>query len=151
MQQFETLLTELFLENKEAVRFILDVFSAAHVWDDVVDGDVVDTAHFQKTFRDLFLNIPTNPFYMKHFTALHPIVLNSMLNWEASNRLEHSQQANDLHIAYVLRSSFIDLIGMVAFLIAGYDHAVTAVTRVRRLEHAETFDGYKNTLKEVRL
>lgn len=145
---FATLLEEVLLGDAEAIRFISDIFAAAHVWDDVVDKDSITEEQFQRTFRDLFLSIPTNPFYMRHFTALHPIVLNSMLNWEAANALEISKTERDLRISYVLRSSFIDLIGVTAFLIGGYEHAVAAVLRARRLEHAETFVEYKATIQE---
>lgn len=145
-QEFQGFLQRALLDNTEAVRFISDVFAAAHVWDDIVDGDALNPGHFQRTFRDLFLNIPTNPFYMQHFTALHPIMLNAMLNWEAANKLEQMQIEDDLQIAFILRSSFIDLIGVTAFLLGGYDHAVAVVVEARQKEHSESFDVYKRGL-----
>lgn len=146
VEEFEILLREAFFNNEEALRFILDVFAAAHVWDDLVDGDAVTQAQFQRTFRDLFLEIPTNPFYIKHFTALHPIILNSMLNWEAANKMEMEKRKNDLQIAYILRSSFIDLVGVTAFLLGGYEHAVQVVLKMRRIEHSESLEEYKETV-----
>ena len=53
-------------------------------------------------------------------------------------------------MSYILRSSYIDLIGQVALLTGGPLWAVEVITRVRLLNQDETMDDYLTNLDRER-
>lgn len=130
--------------DEAAAAFLLALTDAAHVWDDVVDGDVpLDRAALDGAFRTLVL-LPADPFYRAHRERLEPIVLQAAINWQAATAIERAGGA--LHVAYILRSAYIDLISAVALLTGGAAWAVEVSRTVRTINHTETFDDYLEAL-----
>lgn len=143
---FYPLLEEVLKGDKEAIAFIKTLFLALHLWDDLVDQDKpLEAAGIRQVFWGLLVALPANGFYVRNFTTLQPSIISAILNWESSNILEQHQQKGDLEIAFILRSAFIDIVLMCAFIVGGADWARDSNITLRRLEHSEGFQHYKQT------
>lgn len=140
------LFTRWMLGHREAADFLVLLTDAAHVWDDLVDGDApISEATINAGFEAILLDLPRDPFYAQHFARLHPILEISIVNWRIANRLELSSPLNDetaFHIAFILRSAYADLATMAALIVGGRDWAVGIGEEIRRAWHAEGFDHY---------
>ena len=135
--------------HQDAQTFLHHLFFIAATWDDLIDEDKpvlhadIDTA-FQAA-----LNLTCNPFYVQHFSHLHPLLTNSIRNWKAANALERDPAATEhaLMIAFVLRSSYVDMVGTCASLIKGEAWGIQVAQEARLLCSQEGFQGYLANLK----
>ena len=144
----EQLAEECAMGDEHATRFLLSMLDVAHLWDDLVDRDRIPTdSEVNKAFTDMLITLPANPFFRRYQEHLHPIVVNSIINWRVSNQLENGRsEIHRLEIAYILRSSFVDLWTQVAYIMGGMDHAVAMGFKVRRGTHHEGFELYRKNL-----
>jgi hypothetical protein len=94
------------------------------------------------------IEIPNNSFYTTHRSELQPILVNAIINWRIANKIERVEQAtnDDLTIAFILRSSYADLLTMSATLIGGIEWAVECGPDIRRWAHSEGFTAYLTNL-----
>lgn len=133
--------------DENAALFLLAITDAAHVWDDVVDGDqLVSRPVLAGAFQALALDIPCNPFYHAHRDRLEPIIQQATINWQVATELEREPCGASLHVAYILRSSYIDLVSHVALIAGGPTWAQTVCRKVRLLNQDETYTDYLNNL-----
>ncbi len=131
--------------DADAAHLLLLLTDAAHAWDDVVDGDKpLDRGALDRAFQALVLDIPANPFYRAHRDRLEPLIQQAAINWKVATAIE--REPGPKHVAYILRSSYIDLIGQVALLTGGPAWAIEVTRRVRELNQDETMDDYLNNL-----
>lgn len=138
--------------NKEAVEFIDLACDIAHVWDDLVDQDKeLEVDDINRIFFNSLVRLPRNPFYRKNFDHLNSVMMNSISNWQIATKLEREGGDYETSIAFVLRSSYVDLITQAAMLCGGGKWACKVGEEARRLTHEETYEGYlKNLDKEKR-
>lgn len=125
--------------DSDACNFLDAVYDIAHGWDDLVDGDApVDVNAL------LFgaLTLSSNPFYRQHMGYLQPILVNSITNWRVANLLELTDSDYELKIAFILRSSYADMVTQSAVCIGGIEWGVEVGRRIRLHMHAETYTGY---------
>lgn len=135
--------------NASAVDFLLIVMKISHVWDDLIDKDKsLEDDVINHCFFDALIRLPRNEFYRKNFDHLNSIMMNSMSNWLISNDLEREGEIFQLNIAFILRSSYVDLITQSALLVGGQAWASQVGREVRKLTHHERFDGYLRALDE---
>ena len=150
-QTIQDKLPEWMDHNQDAVNFLLNIFFIASMWDDFIDRDkLLSDEDIHAVFDTCLLTLPLNPFYTKYFTALYSLLANSIRNWKAANIIENDPASDELALqqAFVLRSSYIDLIGMCAALIKGTEHATNVTKEARTLAGAEGFQGYLTNLKK---
>lgn len=141
------MLSDVLLGHKSAIEFCLMLVDAAHVWDDLVDGDKpVAAADVHRAFESLLLDIPGNVFYQQNFAQLHPLLGNAVINWHAANTLESAGGALDLQIAFISRSSYCDVILKAIEIVGGRDHAKNVWPGVRRFVHGEGYEKYLTSL-----
>lgn len=132
--------------DNAAALFLLAITDAAHAWDDVVDGDrELERAVLAQAFQALVLEIPANAFYRAHRASLDPLIQQAAVNWLVATDIERDASAPK-HVAYILRSTYIDLIAHVALLTGGPLWAQLVCRRVRELNQDETFDDYLHEL-----
>jgi len=130
--------------NEAATGFLLLITNVAHFFDDLYDGDnPVDKPTLVKQMWALLVELPRNDFYRQFFWELQPLITNALNNWTVANRLEaNPKDATDLRVAFVIRSSYADLIQQTALLCGGPEWAAQVGTEVRRKAHAEPWDQY---------
>lgn len=135
--------------HAEACIFIDTVFDIAHTLDDLTDRDKpVSTAQAQSAFRSALIDLPRNPFYVQHFALLNAALHLAFLNWLAANNLEvraDDDAAKD--VAFILRSSYADLITVCAYIIGGEAWAVQVAADVRVHASSEGKAQYLDSLK----
>src|SRR5690554_998092 len=136
--------------NKPAAEYIEMMCNIAHVWDDLIDKDKeVPSEDINKLFFDVLVRLPRNPFYKKHFEHLNSILVNAISNWLVATKLEREGGDYETSIAFVLRSSYVDLITQAALVVGDQKWACKVGEEVRLLTHGETYEGYlENLAKE---
>lgn len=129
--------------NQEAVQFCAMIWDITATYDDLIDLDNPShsAAHVHSMMYNLMFGLPYNKFYMTNFSLLNPIMLNSVANWRIANEMESQKQ--DLDIAFIIRSSYIDILRMVAFITGGDAHSIEAGIQLRRYVHQEGLEAYK--------
>ena len=129
--------------NLAAAEFIDSIYNVLHLWDDLIDHDKpVTDMQVNDAFYAVLVEIPRNPFYRKYFDHLNPILVNAITNWHVANRMERKGDEYQKRIAYVLRSSYVDLLTQSAFLLGGVEHAAAVGFDNRLYAHKETLEGY---------
>lgn len=137
--------------HQEALLFLRAMGRLLHWFDDLIDKDrqVTDAETYEALWTAL-IELPQNTFYAEHQSVLQPIVANSIVNWRVATNIERNRAAEtgDLVIAYVTRSSYIDLATMCALLIGGAEWAVVCGYGLRKWAHSESFDQYLKALAD---
>jgi len=133
--------------DDEAVHMLAMLIRTAHLWDDFVDRDQMpSTDEADDVFRFLLCELPANGFFQRHLSMLHPLIVNAVTNWRVANAIEQNGTPKELEAAYIMRSAFVDLIPMTAYLTQGKVVAENIARRVRALTHHEGMDGYLKAL-----
>lgn len=134
--------------NTSAVEYIEMMCNVAHTWDDLIDRDtVIRDEDINKVFFDMLIRLPRNDFYRKHFEHLNSVLVNALSNWMVATKMEREGGPYEASIAFVLRSSYVDLITQAALLLGGQQWACKVGEEVRLMTHGETFEGYLENLK----
>jgi hypothetical protein len=135
--------------NEAALVFVRRMALVMHTWDDLIDRDApLADADINTAFVQALIDLPLNSFYIEHFNRLNAIVLNSITNWRIANELERNDtpQDGDHTIAFIIRSSYIDLAVQSALFIGGLDWAVACGVELRRWAHSEGWAKYLTNL-----
>lgn len=149
LDKYVPLFEDFLLGNPEAVQFVVRVFRALHVWDDLVDRDKpITDDEINSVFWDLLIVLPTDPFYTKNIVLLHSTLVNAIINWHIANKLEREGDEKDRSIAFILRGAYIDLLSASAFIVGGMEWANKIGPAIRRWAHEETFDQYLENLSK---
>jgi hypothetical protein len=144
------LFNEFLRGNIEAVQFVVRVFRALHIWDDLIDRDKALTDdEINSVFWDLLVVLPTDPFYIRNIALLNSTLVNAIINWHIANKLEREGDEKDKSVAFVLRGAYIDILSAAAFIVGGMQWVQEVGPAIRRWAHEETFDEYMvNLAKE---
>jgi hypothetical protein len=131
-----------------ACAFIETLYEILHVVDDLTDRDkAIATAQMHQAFWHALITLPRNAFYVEHFALLNGTLQTAILNWHAANRMEVTEAANAKEVAYVLRSSYNDLITTCAWIIGGDEWAQKVAYECRLRVAKEGFQTYHDSLK----
>lgn len=134
--------------SRAAIDFAETMCNIAHIWDDLIDKDTeVSNSDINKVFFDILVRLPRNEFYRKNFEHLNSILVNAISNWLIATNLEKQGEDYETSIAFVLRSSYVDLITQAALILGGQEWATVVGEEVRKQTHGETYTGYLNNLK----
>lgn len=129
--------------NKDAFDLVTALCDVAHLWDDLIDGDrPVSPADVHNALSAALVDIPSNAFYRQHFYALMPVIKVAIANWHAANVMELTDSEQDKRIAFVLRSSYADLVTACADILGGPAWASHVALEARRSVSAEGWEAY---------
>jgi hypothetical protein len=143
------LFNEFLRGNIEAVQFVVRVFRALHIWDDLIDRDKALTDdEINSVFWDLLVVLPTDPFYVRNIALLNSTLVNAIINWHIANKLEREGDEKDKSVAFVLRGAYIDILSAAAFIVGGMQWVQEVGPAIRRWAHEETFDEYMVNLSK---
>ncbi len=135
------------IRDPDAVRFAQLIFRASQVLDDLYDQDrEVSKDLVVRTFWELLVELPNNPFYLRNISTLTPLIQSMMVDWMDSCVLEKSGDEEELRIAYVLRDSISALTIHCAYLVNGYEWMLKVSPEVRRLVFDEPIEEYQESL-----
>jgi hypothetical protein len=137
------LFSEFLKGNADAVNFVVRIFRALHVWDDLIDKDKpVADDEIHAVFWDLLIGLPSDKFYQANLGLLSATLVNSVVNWHISNKLERDGDEKDKSIAFILRGAYIDVLSTSALIVGGLDWVREIGPDIRRWAHEETFAQY---------
>lgn len=146
---FKKLLFDVFRGDMQALNFMELLFDVAHFWDDLVDRDKpVSSDRINLAMINIMVNLPRNAFYQKHFAILSPIIENSISNWLIANVLESTNKLEAYRIAFIARSSYIDVAVACSRIIGGGIWSIQAGVKLREFIHSEGFLEYLRALGE---
>lgn len=135
--------------DEHALAFLRDMAQVMHLFDDLVDRDryVADGEIVEALWKAL-VTLPGNPFYRAHEEVMRPIVMNAIINWRIATHIERQEKHTEtgLQAAFILRSSYIDMVTTAALIIGGPEWAVHVGPGLREWAHSEGFDTYLQNL-----
>lgn len=135
--------------NADAARFLELITSVLHFWDDLIDRDhALTDEQINRAMWLALVELPRNAFYLVNFAALNPMLVVAIQNWHVANALEATESRDDKHIAFIIRSSYCDLVILTATLCGGQEHGQAVAQQVRKFWHDETFEGYLSNLSK---
>jgi hypothetical protein len=135
-------LTKVFMLPTPAVEWLLMVFDAIQVFDDVADGDAVERKDLNATIWNTLVGMNQNQFFIANSHHLVPLLATAILKWQASDTAERQGQADAK--SFVWRAGYYDLILMVIALVHGAGFA----TKHSHLVMALYGEKLENYLKE---
>lgn len=143
MSEQETALLMRVLRNHQpAVELCGMLARVSQVWDDLYDGDPVSGEQINDAFVTLLLRLPTQPFYVEHFTRLYPVIQHAVYDWMTANEFEKGRDAHELSLGFVLRDSLIAVVTQCAYIVGGHAHAIQVAPEIRRFFHDEAIASY---------
>ena len=132
-------LIKVFMLPTPAVEWLLMVFDAIQVFDDVADGDPVERKDLNATIWNTLVGINQNQFFITNSHHLIPLLATMILKWQASDQAERAGQADAKSFGW--RAGYYDLILMTVSLTHGAGFATKNAHLVMEL-YAEKFEDY---------
>jgi len=123
----------------DAARWLLDVWNAIQVLDDVADGDSVDRDALDRAIYDLLVGLPANPWAMRNAHTLLPALSLMVLKWKASDVAERAGRADAR--SFVWRGGYYDVVLAAVLAAHGPQVALSVADTVMSL-YGETLDDY---------
>lgn len=135
--------------NREAARFIADLFAVLHFFDDVLDRDVeIEPERVYARLFQVLVDLPRNAFYAQHFSTLQPLIAMAITNWRVANALEDANEK--LEVAFILRSDYANILQMCCLIVGGPEWAYEKSREIREWFHDERLEGYLENLRKER-
>jgi hypothetical protein len=136
-------------KNQHAGLFIEQILTISALWDDLIDLDrPVTETEINQAFEIMLIHLPRNLFYSSHFSELNPILISAIQNWYIANRVEKDKRNELYPISFIIRSSYVDLITMTAYIVGGTPFAQEIGTYSRVFAHDEGLPGYTESLNK---
>lgn len=133
-------LRESFHIEGDAHDWLMMLWNAIQVFDDMADGDFPERESLMDAIADTLCNMPANPFFEANKGALLPLMAIAILKWKASDDAERKGEHNET--SYVWRAGFYDIVLAVVQIVHGQHVAMDAAEYVMRL-YGEKYADYK--------
>ena len=122
-----------------AVDWLLMLFEAIQVFDDVADGDPVEREDLNAVIWNTLVGMNQNVFWIANSHSLAPVVATMILKWQASDQAERAGQANAK--SFVWRAGYYDVVLITVALCHGTQQATEKAQQVMEL-YGEAFEDY---------
>ena len=132
-------LTKVFMLPQPAVEWLVMVYGAIQVFDDVADGDPVERKDLNATIWNTLVGMHQNAFFIGNSNHLTPLLATMILKWQASDTAERQGQADAKSFGW--RAGYYDLILMTVSLTHGAGFATKNAHLVMAL-YDEKFEDY---------
>lgn len=138
--------------NLAASSFIEIVCEILHFFDDVADKDKwIEGARVQEACWRALVVLPRNSFYRENFAELNPLIASAIQNWGTANEMEQGDDDDALRIAFVIRSTYANIVIHVATICGGFEHGNEVSKRARELWHGEGYEAYLKSLASEKM
>lgn len=132
-------LSNCFALPASAVDWLMMLYNAIQVFDDVADGDPVSREDLNATIWNTLVGMNQNPFWQVNSQMLTPIVAGMILKWQGSDQAERAGKADAK--SFVWRAGYYDVVLMVVALCHGTQFATDNAHHVMNL-YGETLEEY---------
>lgn len=144
IQSLHDNLAKAFELPSSAIEWLLMIYQAIQVFDDVADNDNVTRQELDKTIWNMLVAMHHNQFWKINQDALVPLLSTMVLKWQASDIAERSGQADEK--SFVWRAGYYDLVLASVQICHGPEIAIKMSKYVMQL-YGEKFEDY---VKEFR-
>lgn len=118
--------------DTHAGEYLWMVARITRVIDDIYDKDqVVTREDLLEVFEYLFIKMPTNEFYSRHYDVLQSQHISMWNAWMAANLVAEGDETDQIY-AHVWRDTHHELIPIVALLTQGYDKMKELSSLIRK-------------------
>jgi hypothetical protein len=132
-------LQRVFALPTSAVEWLLMLYGAIQVFDDVADGDPVDREDLNAAIWNTLVGMNQNTFWIANSQNLAPLVATMILKWQASDQAERAGKADAKSFGW--RAGYYDLVLMTVALCHGTQQATEKAQQVMEL-YGEKFEDY---------
>jgi len=132
-------LNKVFMLPQPAVEWLIMVYDAIQVFDDVADGDQVAREDLNATIWNTLVGMHQNSFFIANSHHLVPLLATMILKWQASDTAERNKRADAK--SFMWRAVYYDLVLMAVSLVHGAGFATVHGHHVMAL-YGETFEDY---------
>jgi hypothetical protein len=122
-----------------AIEWLLMLYGAIQVFDDVADGDAVERDDLNAAIWNTLVGMSQNTFWIANSQTLTPVVASMILKWQASDQAERSGKADSR--SFVWRAGYYDVVLMTVALCHGTQRATETAQQVMEL-YGETLEDY---------
>lgn len=122
-----------------ATEWLLMLWGAIQVFDDVADGDPVEREDLNAAIWNTLVGMSQNSFWAANSITLAPVVATMILKWQGSDQAERAGNADAR--SYVWRAGYYDVVMMVVALCHGTKYATDNAHLVMAL-YGETLEDY---------
>jgi len=122
-----------------AVEWLLMLYGAIQVFDDVADGDQVQRDDLNAAIWNTLVGMNQNTFWIANSHSLAPVVATMILKWQASDQVERANEADAK--SFVWRAGYYDVVLMTVILCHGTEKATKMAYLVMEL-YGEKFEDY---------
>lgn len=132
-------LKEGFALPDDAREWLMALFNAIQIFDDMADGDFPDRDRLTVAICDTLVNMPSNPFFLRHAPTLLPLLATAILKWKASDDAERAGEANET--SFIWRAGYYDIVLAVIQLVHGQEVALDVCRQAMKL-YGEPYSDY---------
>ena len=122
-----------------AVDWLMMLWGAIQVFDDIADGDAVERKDLNACIWNTLVGMNQNSFWIVNSQTLTPVVASMILKWQASDQAERAGRADAR--SFMWRAGYYDVVLMTVALCHGTNQATDAAGKVMEL-YGETFEDY---------
>ena len=122
-----------------ATEWLMMLWGAIQVFDDVADGDPVEREDLNAAIWNTLVGMNQNSFWAANSLSLAPVVATMILKWQGSDQAERAGNADAR--SYVWRAGYYDVVMMVVALCHGTKYATDNAHLVMAL-YGETLEDY---------
>jgi len=122
-----------------ATEWLMMLWGAIQVFDDVADGDPVEREDLNAAIWNTLVGMNQNSFWAANSLSLAPVVATMILKWQGSDQAERAGNADAR--SYVWRAGYYDVVMMVVALCYGTKYATDNAHLVMAL-YGETLEDY---------
>ena len=123
---------------RSAVDFLLGLWDAIQLFDDVADSDEVKRPALDAVINFTLIDMPLNQFYRENSAWLIPIMAQAIVKWQASDVAERAGKADAR--SYMWRAGFYDVVSACAAIVHGRD---SQQAKDALLLYGEQFEDYQ--------
>jgi SAM-dependent methyltransferase len=138
-----TTLAEAMQGDQDAIRLCTALYNILHTWDDIIDGDkAVRGYDVNAAFRACLVDLPLNPFYVRHAAVLAPVLAAGISAWHAANHFEATTDREAWRKAHMLRVHVGAVFVTCAELVGGYEWGLDVAPAIYNLVQGDTLAKY---------
>lgn len=138
-QWLRTNLKEVYDLPLPAVDWLLMIWQAIQLFDDVADSDKIDRNDLNEVIWNMLVGSHQNDFFKSHSSSLVPVLATMILKWQASDQAERQGCADAR--SFVWRAGYYDLILLAISLVHSPAVATMSAKMVMDL-YGEKFEEY---------
>lgn len=139
IESLRVIFTQQLELSPAAVDWLLMLFEATQLFDDVADRDFIERNSLDSVLWSTLVAMPANPFYQSNQTELGALLANFILKWQASDAAEKCKKHNE--VSFVWRAGYYDVVLGAVRLCHGPSYAHDKALEVMQM-YGETYEDY---------